>query len=192
MPKSILRIALIPLVFASASVGQAQSTETPKPAETQESYVLTLTLKITDQAKVTTNQVYTLTALNAVRDGSLSSLDNRAREFSNPSVRDGNRVPILTSKDGDKSEVQYIDIGTNIDIQSVQKVGSLLAMQIKIENSAALPNPEWKEEPLIRQTRYSIAPAVTIGKLSTVYSSTDAVDGHKVEILLLAKPLDAK
>ena len=189
----LLTLSLLLLILLASPLLQAQTEEAKRPADTQESYVLTLTLKITDQAKVTTNQVYTLTAVNALHLGNgLPSFSDGGKEFSSPSVRDGDKVPIVASTDGDKTQIQYIDTGTNIDIENLIKIGPLLAMHIKIENSTALPNPASKDEPIIRQTRYSIGPAVTIGKLSTIYSSTDAVDGHRVEILLLAKPLETK
>jgi hypothetical protein len=176
-----IRLTLAALLLA-APLLHAQGADKPPAGqdEPRESFQFILTLKITDQGKVTTDQTYTLTAINST-PGSFN--------FQSPSVRDGDRIPIAVNTDGDKTQIQYIDVGTNIDLRDLRKVGSLLAMHIEIENSAAIPNPEVKSDPIIRNTRYSISPAVPIGKQTSIYSSGDALNGHKVEIQLLAKPL---
>ena len=184
MPQSTLRLASLSLLLLAGTLLYGQSPDATKSVDIREPYVLTLTLKITDQGKVTTNQTYTLTALTAN--------SNATREFSNGNVRDGDKVPVVSGGEGDKTQIQYVDTGTNIDVDSLQKNGSMLVMHITIENSAAIANPNSKEEPIIRQTRYKISPVVVSGTTSTIYSSSDAANGHKVEISLLAKPLETK
>jgi len=156
---------------------QAQGAEKPQTGDGPKpelSFLLTLTLKVSDHGKKLTDQTYTLTALT---------------HGPGPSVRDGDRVPITVSTKGNDTEFQYVDTGTNIDITEVKDFGSFISMNIKVEKSAAVPNPANKDEPIVRDTRYSISPAVPLGKTITVYSCTDVLSGHTVEIQLLAQPL---
>lgn len=155
---------------------EPDNSQSQKATGTEPSFLLTLTLHVTDHDKPTIDQAYTIAA---------------TPKYS-PFVRDGNRIPISTGSEGGKSQIQYIDLGTNIDFTDVRLVGSSLAMTIKVEISSVAPDATGKDDPIIRDTRYSISPAVSIGKQVTIYSSSDAATGHKVEIQLLVQPLPSK
>jgi hypothetical protein len=154
----------------------ATSSEPQNAAQPEQSFLLTLTLKVTDHGKATIDQTYTLAATPK----------------SAPFVRDGDKIPITTGTEGGNTQFQYIDLGTNIDFGDVHLVGSSLAMNIKVEISSVAPDATRKDDPIIRNTRYSISPAVPIGKQIVIYSSSDAATGHKVEIQLLVQPAPSK
>jgi hypothetical protein len=167
----IVRPVLLGALLLTAPSLHAQGND--KPASilpSTEAVQLTLILKITDGGKLTTDQTYTLTA----------SFPN----FLTPSVRDGDRVPVATEIAGDKTAIQYIDTGTNIDVKELKSSGSTISMNIFLENSVAIADPTGKSDPIIRQARYSISPSVPLGKLVTIYSSSDEGKGHKVDIQL--------
>jgi hypothetical protein len=168
---------------------QAQDTAKAQDANAQppEPYQITVTLKITDHGKLTTDQTFTLAVANHVHGG----------DFDRPSVRDGDRVPIVTGGEGSNLQFQYVDVGTNIDVQNLLKLGSLLEMTLRIESSTAVPSGEASHkdlpgDPILRTLRYTLVPIISLGKLTTIYSSGDGVSSQKVEIQLLANPLGAK
>ncbi len=175
------RLALLAALLLCAPLLHAQnadSSETLKPAQPEQSYLLTLTLTVTDHGKKSIDQTYTLAASQ--------------RSNPSPSVRDGDRIPISTGTEGGKSQIQYLDIGTNIDFRDLHLIGSSLAMIISVENSSVAPDPSDKSDPIIRNTHYSMSPVAPIGKQITVYSSSDGATGHKVEIQLLVQQLPSK
>ena len=179
--KRLTLIALLlcaPLLYPSFL--HAQTATSPEPqnaAQPEQSFQLTLTLKVTDHGKATIDQTYTLAATPK----------------SAPFVRDGDKIPITTGTEGGNTQFQYIDLGTNIDFTDVHLVGSSLAMTIKVEISSVAPDAtNKKDDPIIRNTRYSISPAAPIGKQIVIYSSSDAATGHKVEIQLLVQPSPSK
>lgn len=188
------RFLILTMLFVAATLVQAQDTaKAPDTGpqvqpEQYQPYQLTLTLKITDHGKLTTDQTFTLAVTNRTVHGS---------DFDRPSMRDGDRVPITTEKTGLNTQFQYVDLGTNIDIQNLLKLGSLLGMTLRIESSTIVPPAEAPhtgvpDQPILRTLKYSLVPIVPLGKLTTIYSSGDGVNSQKVEIQLLANPLGTK
>jgi hypothetical protein len=170
---------ILALLLSTAPLLHAQDADKPsssQAAQPEQSFQLTLTLKVTDHGKVITDQTYLLAAT----------------ERHAPSIRDGDKYPISTESDGGKVQYQYIDVGTNIDFRDLHLLGSSLAMTINIENSSAVPDAVLKGTPVIRNTRYAVSPVAPIGKQITIYSSNDPANGHKVEIQLLVQPLSTK
>jgi hypothetical protein len=168
-------------LFASQLVraqDQPATSEGTFPA-LSEPYQITITLKITDHSKLTIDQTFTLAAASEARTG-----------FNAPSVRDGDRIPISTG--GSPLQYQYVDTGTNIDVEHLRKIGPLLGLQLKIENSGALSSPGAQTAPIIRTLRYALTPVVPLGKSILIYSSGDGINSQKVDIQLLVQPLSAK
>ena len=175
-PRLILAALLCAAPLLAAPRLHAQDAEKPQhqaiEPSSQESYLLTLTIKISDHGKVTTEQTSTFTA--------------NSRSTS-PSSRDGDRIPVVTGSEGGKTQIQYIDMGTLIDILDVKKLGSALACNVRIEISAPIPSPTLKDDPIIRGNKFSVSPAIPLNKQVTIYSSSDAVTGRKIEIQLEAQ-----
>jgi len=170
---------ILALLLLSTPLLRAQDADklgASQTAQPEQAFLLTLTLKVTDHDKLITDQTYSLAA----------------NERHAPSVRDGDRYPITTETDGGKTQFQYVDVGTNIDIRDLRFLGSSLAMTINVENSSAIPDPVLKGTPIIRNTRYAVSPVVPLGKQITIYSSNDPASGHKVEIQILVQPLPTK
>jgi len=171
------RFILAAMLLVSPLLRAQQSPLPPaNEASTQESFLVTLTLKTTDHEKKTIDQSYTMAVMT----------------HAGPSnVRAGDRIPLVVGMDGTKNSMQYIDVGTNIDLVNAKTIGSLFAVDIKVEISAAVPETLSKLDPTIRQAAYSVYPVVPIGKAVTVYSSTDSVTWHKVEIQIQVEPIPA-
>jgi hypothetical protein len=176
-PRLVLAALLVAVPLFAASLIHAQDAEKPQhlaneSTSNQESYLLTLTIKISDHGKVTTEQTSTFTA--------------NSRSTS-PSSRDGDRIPVVSSSEEGKTQIQYIDMGTLVDILDVKRLGSALACNVRIEISAPIPSPTLKDDPIVRGSKFSVSPAIPLNKQVTIYSSNDAVTGRKVEIQLEAQ-----
>ena len=180
MRNKFLILTTLFLAIPSIRAQDKSTTAEASPQAPPEPYQLTVTLKITDHGKLTTDQTFTLTAATQVRSS----------EFPPPSVRDGDRIPVPTDKNG--TQYQYVDTGTDIDVDHLRKIGPLLGMQLRIVNNSALPPPATQTAPILRTLRYSLVPVVLLGKPTSIYSSGDGINSQKVEIQLLANPLDAK
>jgi hypothetical protein len=184
---------ILALLLLSAPLIRAQDSDKPGASQTaqpEQSFLLTLTLKVTDHGKLITDQTYSLAASDVKAKGVFTG--SVLNEQHAPSIRDGNRYPITTETGGGKTEFQYVDVGTNIDFKDLRSLGSSVAMTINVENSSAIPDATLKGTPIIRNTRYSVSPVAPIGKQITIYSSNDPANGHKVEIQLLVQPLPIK
>lgn len=113
------------------------------------------------------------------------------------SIRSGDRVPILTTSGAGanaNTQYQYIDVGTNIDIERIESIDQTLRLRVTATISAgsidsqvlnAAPN-----EPIIRQASWHSSVIVPIGKPSIIFSSDNNVDKGKIELELTAVPLD--
>ena len=98
------------------------------------------------------------------------------------SIRLGNRVPILVanSKDGG-NQIQYLDIGVNIDCRVEQEVEGGVTLFTNVETSSLAPEQPGENrtgDPVIRQVRYQTDNVVSLGK-ATLLSSADEVDGTR-------------
>ncbi|MFC5862745.1 hypothetical protein ACFPT7_10625 [Acidicapsa dinghuensis] len=172
----LLLCLLFVLPMACAQEPQSATAEAPG---TTAPYQLTLTLVVTDHGKKTIDQSYTLAAASR----------GKGSPFGNPSVRDTDHVPVPTAPGS--STYQYVDVGTNIDVDSLRQIDSMLGMQLRIENDAAIAS-DAQGQPVRRRLAYSLVPIVPLGKLTTIFSSGDGINAQKVEIQLLAQPLGAK
>jgi len=98
------------------------------------------------------------------------------------SIRLGNRVPILVanSKDGG-NQIQYLDIGVNIDCRVEQEVEGGVMLFTNVETSSLAPEQPGENrtgDPVIRQVRYQTDNVVPLGK-GTLLGSADEVDGTR-------------
>ncbi|WP_263356277.1 hypothetical protein [Acidicapsa ligni] len=179
--RPVARLVVATLLLAAPFL-HAQSNESLQPAEKtaqerpkQEPFLLTISLEASDHGKTTLKQSYTIaTSANRSSGG-------------DPSVRDSSRVQVPF---GVGTDVESIETGTNIDLNDIKSIGSQLAVSLRIEINDFVIDPGGKLRPVRRTGRYSVNPVLPLGKLINVYSSTDPVSGHKIDIQIEAQPLN--
>ena len=113
------KVVVLAALLTATPLVRAQDADKPQPVYAQEisktpdatsqtqpePYQITVTLKITDHGKLTTDQTFTLAA----------ATQGPGIEFASPSVRDGDRIPVRTGSNS--SQFQYVDTGTDIDVE---------------------------------------------------------------------------
>lgn len=170
-----LAFALSPacLVFGQDDKPDSSATKSAAPAEESHFYHLEFVVKELDgNGKVINSRSYsTMCASN--KPGRTGS------------IRTGSRVPIYT---GEKNQIQYIDLGVNIDIMRAHLVGNDLAMELSVEVSSAAdsPNPEAHPTPIIRQNRWESSLVVPLGKPVNIFSSDDLNSKGKIQFEVTA------
>ncbi len=98
-------------------------------------------------------------------------------------TRVGSRVPIVT---GDMKQVQYQDVGMNIDCR-VDDRGDQLLLHTTVESSSVAA-PEGSSvatstgNPVFRRVNSTVTAAVTLGKPTIVGSMDDVTSNHRYEI----------
>jgi hypothetical protein len=97
-------------------------------------------------------------------------------------VKIGTRVPILTGSSKDsRSEIQYLDIGANIDCLVKHEFDSGIELMTNADTSSVVAEPvggNHTADPVIRQVRYNLDNVVPLGK-QTLLGSSDEVDGTR-------------
>jgi hypothetical protein len=114
------------------------------------------------------------------------------------SIRTGNKVPVVTgSVTNDKTlknEVQYLDVGVNIDVISPRDVGDKLALHIKAEISSIAPAESsatfHMEDPIVRQNSWESTLLINPGKPKVIFSSDNLDNKGKMQIELTATRID--
>lgn len=160
------RTIIVALLLTAACFAQDK-----RPPEQSNSYKLNFIVKEVSAGKVNNTREYE----TLLRTGTLSEAAQ---------IRAGDRVPIV-GKDGN---INYLDVGVNIDIRNVSDTANGLRLQVyvtlgKAEHDPAYPNP------IIRQTQWSGNVTVPLRKPTTLFSS-DSVDSKtQTQLELTATPL---
>lgn len=97
-------------------------------------------------------------------------------------IKIGNRVPIAAGTNkGGETEIQYLDIGTNIDCRIVGEFDSAIDLTTNVDVSSVSPVQSAENrtgDPVVRQARYQIRNVVPLGK-QTLLGSGDELDGTR-------------
>jgi hypothetical protein len=109
------------------------------------------------------------------------------------SVRTGSRIPVVTgsSSGSENKQVQYLDVGVNIDARDVHEVGNMLGVQLNAEISS-LATPAGLSEPsspVIRQTRWQAPVLIPVRKATAVFTSDDLDSKGSTQLTVTAIPL---
>src|SRR5581483_10085364 len=94
------------------------------------------------------------------------------------SIRTGSRVPVPTGPAGASgpTQFQYIDTGINFDISTVAEIEQQLSLDLGAEVSSVADSKDPNlHEPVIRQSRWSAAVLIPLGKPMIVFTS-DSLD----------------
>jgi hypothetical protein len=109
------------------------------------------------------------------------------------SLRTGTKIPVHagTTKDKD-DEIQYIDLGVNIDTNRAQETPQGLALEIKAEVSSLAGSSAASDAslpPVIRQNRWSSFTVLPIAKPVVVFSSDNVEGKGRMEVEVTATPI---
>jgi hypothetical protein len=114
-------------------------------------------------------------------------------------LRAGVRVPVLTGSKTGENSMQYIDVGTNIDVRAAHTEGELYSVEFRIERSSlvvrtdnsqakewAPGDPSPSNQPLIRDFRNDFTTQLREGHGIEATVASDPMSGHvlKVEVSL--------
>ena len=107
------------------------------------------------------------------------------QDGSNGMIRVGSRIPYNNGKD----QVQYFDVGINIDCHLRERDNYLFLENAGIEISSVVQGPEGASEthnPVVRSARARVDAAVTLGKPALVASLDDVSSNRRYEVEVTA------
>lgn len=165
-------------LFAAPVRAQESKASDSKPAETKPQpethyYRLEFVLKeLGDDGRVVNSRTYHTDVATGGR-------------FSQ--VRTGTKIPVRTN---DKNEIQYLDVGVNIDCDSAHETPQGLGLHISAEISS-IANPTSGEipSPVVRQNRWSSEALLPIGKPTVVFSSDNLENKGRMQVEVTATPI---
>jgi hypothetical protein len=116
---------------------------------------------------------------------------------SHSSMRTGSRIPIATGSYGgdEKSMVntqfQYVDVGVNVDVNSVHEIDRQLVLDLSADVSsvAAVSDPRL-HQPIIRQNKWQSVAFIPIGKSTVVFSSDSLDSKGNLQLLVTATQVE--
>jgi hypothetical protein len=175
MRKIIQLCSLMLLIFIPVHRSFAQeSTKSPEPPHYfRVDYVV---VEVGEDGKPTNSRTYT----------DFLGTDDKGRWAQ---TRSGTRVPLAGG--GEKNEVNYIDMGVDIDAGMAIEVGRQLAFSLTVDiTSLATPvGLSTPGTPVIRQCKWRSMVLVPPGKSTMVFSSDNLENKGKTEVLVTATPL---
>jgi|ERR1700723_1383825 hypothetical protein len=170
----MLSAAPIPVPSLSAAL-PLSAQETAAPSAQAHYYHLEFVVKeLGDDGKVVNGRTYRTTV----------STDDKMS-----SVRTGTRIPVHTNDKG--GDIQYLDVGVNIDCRQAHEIPAGLALQITAEiSSLATPNPPGDvSTPIIRQNHWQSATVLPLGKPTIVFSSDNLENKGRMQVEVTATPI---
>lgn len=172
---SVLILLCFSLFAAPATPQDAKSPEAQASAPKTDAqyYHLEFVLKELDAAgRVVNNRAYNTSI----------STDGR-----NSYVRTGTKIPIRVN---DKDNIQYLDVGVNIDCDMARETAQGIALQIKAEISSLANPPAGSEAltPILRQNRWQSMTQLPIGKPTVVFSSDNLENKGRMQVEVTATP----
>jgi hypothetical protein len=182
MRKSILITSILILLsfalFAAPVRAQESKASESKPVETRPQadahyYRLEFVLKeLGDDGHVVNSRTYYTDVATVGRSSQ---------------VRAGTKIPVRTN---DKDEIQYIDLGVNIDCDSAHETPQGLGLHISTEISS-IANPTSGEipSPVVRQNRWSSEALLPIGKPIVLFSSDNLESKGRMQVEVTATPI---
>jgi hypothetical protein len=154
---------------------QPTQSDSKPPKQQPQPYLLTLTVKESDSGKPSVEKSY---ALIVIADDNRIVLE---------SLRDDDNIPFKT-----ENEQNYRPIGTKMDFTHATRQGETLIVVLSVSNESLTEKSNGINLPQNHEWRINAAAVLPPGKPTVVYSASDGITGHKVEILATAKLLDTK
>lgn len=177
------------LLLATSLPVLAQNTNSPAPAPSPKHfYHLTFVVEeANNTGKITNSRTYQTTI---------------AADSGDQFIKTGSRIPIATGsyQAGPNNanalvntQFQYIDLGVNINIQDVMRIGSTLTFRLRANVSSLSAESKMLgsiSEPIIRQNNWDSTVTVPLNKPTVVYSSDELDSKGKMQLRVTATPID--
>ena len=169
--KSTAKFAWIILIVLPASLVVAQE-NAPKPPE--HFYRLVFQIEEADRAgKVTESRSYATTAATGNSRGW--------------PIKTGTKIPLHT---GEK-DIQYIDVGVNIETQDVVEDGAKVHLVASVNmSSLAAEQNSALADPIIRQNEWRAEVLVPVGKPTVIFVSDNLENKGKTQVELTATRME--
>ena len=129
--------------------------------------------EIAESGKVSNSRVYTTSIATNSHDRQM--------------IRTGDKVPLRTD---DKGNLQYLDVGVNIDCLNAQEINGKFAVQITVNISTPTKGTDESAPPVIRQNQWSANVLVPVAKPTVIFSSDHLQDKGKIQVELTATRID--
>lgn len=171
----VATMAVLMVTMPGTSLAQQNSgaADVPAQAAVYHSYKLNFALRETDQGKIVNQRAFSLSA-------SLSA--SRMNDAERSSLRAGTRLPIT----GEKG-IEYIDIGTNLDVDRIKEASDGLQMFLSAQiSSIPADNPATTGPTPIRQVKASASVLAPLNKPTVVFTADDPVSKHRFELEVTA------
>ena len=165
-------------LFASPAMpqeGKIQSPSAPEVRPEQRYYRIEFILKeLNDDGRVVNSRTYNTSV----------STDSK-----NSSLRIGTKIPVRSNEK--TGEINYTDVGVNIDCMLLRETAQGLALQVSgdVRSLASLSGDGQGAAPIIRQNYWSLITAVPIGKPTVVFSSDNLENKGRMQVEVTATPI---
>lgn len=189
MRKAILICsALFLILLAPSSAQEPGNTQQPaKATETPAHYyhLQFVVQELNEQGKPTNSRTYTTTVSTGPQE-------------SPSSIRSGSRIPFVTGtypKGQDQAminaQLQFIDVGVNIDCRHTREAGRQLSMDVTADvSSAANASDPNLHQPIIRQNKWQSTVLIPIGKPTAVFTSDSLDNKSSMQLIVTATLID--
>ena len=170
------KLAFVVMILVYAAALFAQETKPNKPNNSfswaQAPYRLDFVVKELNDGKTINSREYSMIVQATDRYGPLGKAV----------VKSGDRVPVATGAKDGATQIQYIDVGANIDAQLFALDNGLI-LNSSIEISAIAPNEAQSSQnlpdPAIRQIRAEVQAEVFAGKSNQIALLDDTTSKHR-------------
>ena|ERR1700744_2681649 len=175
MRKSILICLVLALTAGSSRLFAQQDAGKSSNQATQFYRLLFTVQEVGENGKIANSRVF-----------STSITNDHSLEFEQ--IRTGTRVPVKTN---DKGEIQYLDIGVNIDCKDAHEMDGKLALQVTAQiSSLGTETGISNSTPVVRQNRWQASVLVPLGKPSVIFSSDDLQGKGKLQVEMTATRIE--
>jgi hypothetical protein len=159
--------------------GFAQTQDATKPPAPQKFYKLEFVVKEVEGGKVLNARTYSTMAIADV--------------IGHPQIRAGGKVPYTLDSKTSPS-FQYVDIGVNIDCNSIREVERGLTMNViasitSMPSDPAAPTAALMTAPSIRSYTWGSVVILPLKKPTLIFSSDDPASKRQMQLELTATPI---
>ena len=177
-PKKMILALTLALVFGGPGArGQTNSAASPAQAGSK-TYRLTYTLTETEGGKRVGTQHFAMIVVSGRKTA----------------LKQGSRVPLVTgslsNSGGAQTQVQYIDIGLNIDA-SIDESGDGVKLNTQVEQSSIAEEKSGlgMQDPIVRQTKLEGTSILTAGKPLMLGSMDIPSSARRLDIEVVMEPV---
>jgi type II secretory pathway component GspD/PulD (secretin) len=174
----MLLAIILALAFSGPSAG-GQTKSVPSPVQTgSKAYRLTYTLTETDGGKRVGTQHFAMIVVSGRKTV----------------LKQGSRVPLVTgslsNSGGAQTQVQYLDIGLNVDA-SIEELGAGVKLNTVVEQSSIAEEKSGvgAQDPIVRQSKLEGTAILTAGKPLMLGSMDIPSSARRLDIEVVMEPV---